>query len=151
MRVRVALAVMAGLLMAGSAVAAPKFAAYEGSDAIVQGQGGTRITKDGVDFWTSGAPPHRYQILGVLTDQRGSGLFSGDVVGSSGVVARVKELGGSAVIVGATDASVTGAMVISGNVALARSRTTQLLVVKYLDEAPTAAPPSPAPSQTLGR
>ncbi len=32
------------------------------------GSGGTKITTDGVDFWTSGNPPRAYLVLGVLMD-----------------------------------------------------------------------------------
>lgn len=125
---------------ADAAFAGPKFAAYEGRDAVQEGQGGTKIAKDGVDFWTTGTPPHRFQVLGVLTDERGSGLFSGDAIGSPGVVHKVRELGGDGVVFLGTESQVRGAMIISGNLAVARTRTTQLLVIKYLDAAPAAPP-----------
>ena len=44
--------------------------AYDGPDAIKQGQGGERKTVDGIDFWLEGSPPHRFQVLGVLEDER---------------------------------------------------------------------------------
>ena len=34
------------------------------------GQGGDMKTVDGVDFWLDGSPPHRFQVLGVLEDER---------------------------------------------------------------------------------
>ena len=119
--------------------ASAKFAAYEGKDAIQEGRGGTKVVKDGVEFWTSGAPPHRYRVLGVISDKRGSGLLSGNAVGSGSVAAMVKDLGGSGVIVADEDSRVTGAVVSNGVVAVARKRTTQLIVVRYEDLEPAAA------------
>lgn len=112
--------------------AGSRFAAYEGRGALAEGQGGTKVTTDGVDFWTTGSPPRKYQILGVLTDQRGSGLFSGSPTGS-GVAKKITSLGGSAAILLGSESEVSGAMVTNGVVGVARRNTTQLLVVKYLD------------------
>lgn len=131
---RAILIVVLASALALPAVAGTTYAAYEGGDAITEGRGGTKVTTDGIDFWTSGAPPHRYQVLGILTDTRGTGLLSGAAVGNSGLAKKVRELGGSAAVVMGRDTQVHGAMVIGGNVALARRATTQLMVVKYLDD-----------------
>ncbi len=135
--------ILAGLIGVSLVTATPSdagttYATYEGKDSITEGQGGTKVTADGVDFWTTGTPPHRYQILGILTDTRGMGLLSGEAIGNGGLAKRVKELGGSAVVVLGRDTQIKGAMVIGGNVGLARRATTQMLVVKYLtDPEPT--------------
>jgi hypothetical protein len=49
---------------------ASEFLAYDGKDAIHDGRGGERKTVDGVDFWMTGDPPHRYQVLGSIVDRR---------------------------------------------------------------------------------
>lgn len=125
------------MMLGFPALAGSSFAPYEGKDAVVDGQGGTKVAADGVDFWTLGTPPHRYQVLGVITDTRGSGLFSGEAIGNPGIAKRVKSLGGDAVIVMGRDTQVSGGMVNPyGQMMLARRNTTQMLVVKYLDAQP---------------
>jgi hypothetical protein len=126
--VALAVALAAGTAHAGD------FASYDGRDAVRDGVGGTKVVTDGVEFWTAGTPPHHYRILGVLTDRRGMGLFSGNPLGPS-VAKHIRSLGGDAAIVLDHDERVSGAMVINGSVGLARRQTTQLLVVKYEDPA----------------
>ena len=53
-----------GLLFAGCAQ--PEFITYVGPGIISTGLGGTHTRRDGIDVWTNGAPPRRYQILGVI-------------------------------------------------------------------------------------
>lgn len=126
-------AIVAVVLTGGSAHAGANFAPYEGQDAIAEGRGGTRVTKDGVDFWTTGEPPRRYQVLGVLSDKRGTGALSGKAIGGS-TAKHVRELGGDAAIILGEDTQAVGAMVMqNGMVGVARRKTTQMLVVKYLD------------------
>jgi opacity protein-like surface antigen len=52
------------------AAAAPEFLAYEGRNAIHDGQGGNKKTVEGVDFWSNGDPPHRFKVIGAITDRR---------------------------------------------------------------------------------
>jgi hypothetical protein len=40
---------------------------------VGQGQWGTRKVVNGVDIWTSGAPPRKYRVLGVINDTRDAG------------------------------------------------------------------------------
>jgi hypothetical protein len=115
------------------AIAGAKFAAYEGRDAVQEGRGGTKVTEDGVDFWTTGTPPRKFQVLGVITDKRGTGLMHGKAVGSAKLAAKIIELGGNGAIVLGEDSQVKGAIVSGGTVMVARRDITQLLVVKYLD------------------
>lgn len=129
--------VLASAAIAGPALAGANFAPYEGKDAIAEGRGGTRVTKDGVDFWTTGEPPRRYQVLGVLSDKRGTGALSGKAIGG-GTAKHVREIGGDAAIILGEDTQAVGAMVMQGGmVGVARRKTTQMLVVKYLDEPAT--------------
>jgi len=114
------------------------FAAYEGPAAIQTGTGGTKITKNGIDYWTSGTPPRRYQVLGILTDARKDRPTDGNVLGSKSVAKRTLEAGGNAVIFGDQSAKVSGASAFATESFAATTiqtrTTTQLLVVKYLDD-----------------
>lgn len=110
-----------------------KFAAYEGLDAIQEGRGGTKVTKDGVDFWTTGAPPRRYQVLGILTDKRGTGILRAEAFGSADVAKKITALGGNAAVLADEEINVIGAVVNGGVATSVRRATTQILVLKYLD------------------
>ena len=96
---RVIAALTLAFSLSGPATAGVQFATYEGPSAVQVGVGGAKVVKDGVDFWTEGTPPRKFQILGYLTDTRGDGRFSGHVVGSSGIAKRVSAAGGDAAIV----------------------------------------------------
>ena len=127
------LALFAIFLAATPALAGMKFAAYEGLDAIQEGRGGTKVTKDGVDFWTTGAPPRKYQVLGVLTDQRGTGILRAEAFGSADVAKKITALGGNAAVLADEETNVIGAVVNGGIATSVRRATTQILVLKYLD------------------
>lgn len=144
MRSTYIIAVIAVLLPITAAESRARFVAYEGKDAISEGRGGTKVSAHGVDFWTTGEPPRRFQVLGILTDNRGEGWFSGDAVGSGSIAKKVQELGGDAIILLNHSSRVTG-YVHGGNVtssggtaygsgwsAPVSRATTQMVVVKYL-------------------
>jgi hypothetical protein len=60
---------------------------------VAQGQWGTRKVVDGVDIWTTGAPPRKYRVLGVINDTRGAGPIP--MAGYyGGIAAKVKRYGG---------------------------------------------------------
>ena len=108
MRVLVPSVVIAAACMAIPAGAKTRFEPYEARNSVVEGQGGSRTTKDGVDFWTTGDPPRRYQIIGIIRDNRGTGAFFGNAIGSSGIAKKVHEVGGDAVILLNQNSSVKG-------------------------------------------
>ena len=37
---------------------------------VREGGYGTRKVVDGVDIWTAGEPPRKYQVLGIINDER---------------------------------------------------------------------------------
>lgn len=123
------------------------FAAYEGPPRIEQGEGGTKITKNGIDYWTTGTPPRRYQIIGFVQDKRDEFWDGGQAVGSPSIAKKVKAAGGNAVIMQSQEEAGKSGGLASGNQFYAwgmsgGSKTiTRMLVVKYLpDEAATAQP-----------
>ena len=46
------------------------FVAYEGRNAIQEGDGGAKKSIDDVDMWADGAPPRKFTLLGFITDRR---------------------------------------------------------------------------------
>jgi len=77
------------------------FIAYEGKDAVQEGAGGAKKTIDGIDFWTDGAPPRTFKLIGYIQDtRRKSGLFGmARMAGLEGSIAKTaKKNGGDAVI-----------------------------------------------------
>ena len=127
-----------------------RFERYEARDSIIEGNGGSRIEKDGIDFWTMGDPPRRYQIIGIIRDNRGTGVFHGNAIGSSGIAKKVREVGGDGVILLNQDSALKGIYsqgqaTANGNQAFGSSfaipieeRVTTFIVVKYLEPSPAA-------------
>jgi len=110
---RLFIAVAAAALLAAPAFAKTKFEALETRDPmIVEGKGGTKVNKNGIDYWTSGSPPKRHQVLGLIKDNRENVWWNGNAVGSKAVAKLVKEAGGDAVVILDQNDRATG--VISG-------------------------------------
>jgi hypothetical protein len=120
------------------------FSQYEGVPIIETGQGGTRVQQNGIDYWTTGAPPRRYQVIGVIQDKRDEDWDGGHAVGSRTVAKRVKAAGGDAVVIQSQEEAGGGAGAGGGGVwggifAMGGSKTiTNMLVVKYLPDEPPA-------------
>lgn len=89
------------LLLGGSLAHAADFVSYEGKDAIQEGYGGEKKTVGGVDFWSNGAPPRKFKIIGYITDSRvKSGLIGMMRMSGldSSIAKEAKKAGGDAVI-----------------------------------------------------
>jgi hypothetical protein len=123
------------------------FQPYEGRNSVRTGDGGTRITKHGIDYWTTGTPPKRYQILGVILDKRRGNRISGTPLGSPAIAKVALAAGGNAVIFMGVQAQISGTdgkSQIAFDAGPHDSEETQLLCVKYLpDEAVPATPSTP--------
>jgi hypothetical protein len=142
-------------------IAAPEFLAYEGRNAIHEGQGGEKKTVDGIDFWSNGDPPHRFKVLGSLTDRRHETGLIGMVRMStldSDIARAARVAGGDAVILQSEDDDVVGATGFatsdfngtstyggfhgfgstSGFTRQVRKHEARYIVVKYLPDDPVA-------------
>lgn len=128
-------------LAAAIALAAPanagakiEFAAYDGPDAVQTGSGGTKITKNGIDYWTSGTPPRSYKVIGRISDARDEEWDGGHAIGSPRIAKIVLKEGGTAVILdGQTDSG--GGASGTGYAFFGMSKTrTHFIVIKYLDQ-----------------
>jgi hypothetical protein len=155
------------------APAATEFLTYEGRDAVHEGQGGEKKIVGGVDFWMTGAPPRRFQVLGSITDRRHETGLIGMVRMSAlddDIAKAVKTAGGDAVILEGEDSDVVavvggsstnvvggggydsfhGNAFSSGFARQIKKHDSRRMVVRYLvDGVPAAAnavtPPAPAP------
>jgi hypothetical protein len=97
----VCIAIGTSLLLCCSLAHAADFVSYEGKDAIQEGNGGEKKTVDGVDFWSNGAPPRKFKIIGYITDSRlKSGLIGMMRMSGldSSIAKEAKNAGGDAVI-----------------------------------------------------
>ena len=106
----IALAAVA-LLVTMTAAQAQEFLQYEGKNAVSEGDGGAKKIVDDIEFWTEGAPPKRFKLLGYVTDRRHKSGIWGKISMSSleSDIAKVaKENGGDAVILMSSDAETIG-------------------------------------------
>jgi hypothetical protein len=95
------IALGASLFLGCSIASASDFVSYEGKDAVQEGTGGEKKIVDGIDFWSNGAPPRKFKIIGYVTDSR----FKSGLVGmirmsglESSIAKEAKKAGGDAVI-----------------------------------------------------
>ena len=73
----------------------------EGKRAVQEGEGGAKKTVEGIDFWSEGAPPKKFKILGFINDRRHKSGLVGMISMSnleSSVAEVAKKNGGEAVI-----------------------------------------------------
>jgi hypothetical protein len=109
------------------------FQAYEGRNRFSEGDGGTRVTVSGVDIWTTGAPPRRFEMLGVLTVDIGEGWGATDIVRSE-VASQVRRAGGDAAIE-MTANRTAGPMIVTANAIIpTTTRSTRFAVVRYVSQ-----------------
>jgi hypothetical protein len=168
--VRTALLAVA-LSLSVSAVLAQEFSAFEGKNALREGEGGSKKVVEGIDFWSDGAPPRKFKLLGFVTDRRHKTGLVGMISMSSlekDVAELAKKNGGDAVILMASDAetvgvvgnsfgSASGTATVQGNTVNARSsgwntgmaapvqkQNSKFAVVQYVKEEAPASPVAPA-------
>jgi hypothetical protein len=130
---------LAALWQPTAAKAGIEFAAYEGPDAVRVGTGGAKLVENGLDIWTEGNPPRRYQVLGFFTDERSNSPLSGKAYKSRSVADRVRALGGNALIIVERNSEDAGITAVAGPYGMIRGIqrkriTTLMQVVRYLDQ-----------------
>jgi hypothetical protein len=102
-----------------------------------------------MDYWTTGAPPRRYQIIGVITDTKCMGIrLCGDAINRPAIAEAARSGGGDAVIVLGKSNDTRG--MVGGSASYAGPNATEgfgwssaviergstMLVIKYLGEEP---------------
>lgn len=56
--------------LAVTACATTTYSTFEGKgDGLIDGKGGTKSVRDGMDIWDYGEPPRRFRILGIIRDR----------------------------------------------------------------------------------
>ena len=145
-RISLAIATFASFASAIPAFAGAKiiYSAYEGKPVIRTGEGGSKLAKNGIDYWTSGEPPRRYLVIGTIEDKRDEMWDGGHAIGSPSIAEKVKKAGGNAVIIQSEDEAGHGGSYGSASGGLGflfsgGSKTvTKMVVVKYLSDEPVA-------------
>jgi hypothetical protein len=74
---------------------------------VREGGYGTRKVVDGVDIWTTGEPPRKYQVLGIINDKRLQAPFEMARYYHD-VAAKVKKAGGNGAIEAYSNSQITG-------------------------------------------
>src|SRR6266403_5119075 len=83
------------------------FQSWEGRNSVVEGHGGTRKVVDGMDVWTHGDPPRRFQVIGIIEDSRPSGIIPMAQM-KHDIVAKARQSGGDAVIFASSASQLQG-------------------------------------------
>jgi hypothetical protein len=73
----------------------------------VEGRGGTKKIVDGVDVWTFGDPPRRFQVLGIIQDNRPGGIIPMAQM-KHDIIAKARQSGGDAVIFASSASQLQG-------------------------------------------
>ncbi|TAK90276.1 MAG: hypothetical protein EPO06_09860 [Burkholderiaceae bacterium] len=131
------------LIVAITGCAQTNFQQYEGRNGaqIIEGEGGTKEIIDGIEYWGTGTPPRRYQILGVVTIEDFDNVFGNQRIRHA-IADQVKAAGGDAAI--AMDFSGGGQSMgvgvnsrgtVSSGTAFGK-KSNRYLIVKYLDKRP---------------
>jgi hypothetical protein len=122
------------LLLTLTACASVDYQPYEGRpDAVWEGQGGTKLVVDGIDFWDNGAPPRKYKVVGFATGAVGAG-YGADSIIRSAIASKVKAQNGSAAILVTGNTSSLGFVKASPSMWMAAStRELKYAVVQYVN------------------
>lgn len=119
--------ILAGLL---SACLSTPITRYEGENSTRHGQGGSRESIDGIDFWTNGDPPRRYQIIGYTTVESSEGRIGNRIL-LSRVAAKVQHAGGDAAIRMGERSKSNTAQQIDGITYFENKRIVDLAIIRY--------------------
>jgi hypothetical protein len=83
------------------------YQAWEGRNSVIEGHGGTRKVVDGVDVWTNGDPPRKFQLLGIIDDQRPGGIIPMAEM-KHDIAKKAREHGGDAIIIISSSSQLAG-------------------------------------------
>ena len=84
-----------------------EFQSWEGRNSVVEGRGGTRKVVDGMDVWTYGDPPRRFQVHGIIEDSRPGGIIPMAQM-KHDIVTKARQSGGDAVIIVSSHSQLQG-------------------------------------------
>jgi hypothetical protein len=140
------LLLLATLLL--TACANTQFQHYEGRNNAYVGQGGSKVVKDGMEIWDNGDPPRKFKLIGVIDDERSSGIIPMSKLNGD-MVKKAREAGGDALIKIHSESQITGYMTGAGHqlssygnnttgysagyASASRKHISKYAVIKYLD------------------
>jgi hypothetical protein len=114
------------------ACATVDFQPYEGKNNLYEGEGGTKLIVDGIDFWANGSPPRKYSIIGMVVSEIGSGYGDEDIIRSS-VASEVKKRNGDAAVQVTNNAAFSGIINTAPGIYISTGvRRMQFAVIKYI-------------------
>lgn len=121
--------VMLAFTLAGCATV--DFQPYEGKNNLYEGEGGTKVVVNGIDFWANGSPPRKYSIIGMVVSEIGSGVGDEAIIRSS-VAGEVKKQGGDAAVQVNNNAAFSGIINTAPGIYMAAGvRRMQFAIIKY--------------------
>ncbi|MDP2072298.1 hypothetical protein [Methylotenera sp.] len=107
------------------------FQPYEGKNNLYEGEGGTKVIVNGVEFWANGSPPRKYSIVGMVVSEVGSGIGDESMIRSA-VANKVKEKGGDAAVQVTNNTTFSGILRASSGFYMATNvKSMQFAVIKY--------------------
>lgn len=123
-----------------SGCASTSFQVYEGRNNVFQGEGGTRTSIAGIDFWEHGDPPRKCELLGIITDDRPGGMVPMSRL-KADIAKKAKEVGGDAVVLLSSGSNIRGYAVntsaysygTTGTAVPITRNKASFAVLKYLD------------------
>jgi hypothetical protein len=122
--------IMLACILAGCATV--DFQPYEGKNNLYEGEGGTKVVVDGIEFWANGSPPRKYSIIGMVVSEIGSG-YGDEALIRSAVASEVKKKGGDAAVQVNNNSAFAGIIRTAlGFYMAAGVRRMQFAVVKYV-------------------
>ena len=127
---RFATALMLAFTLVGCATV--DFQPYEGKNNLYEGEGGTKVVVDGIEFWANGSPPRKFSIIGMVVSEIGSGVGDEAMIRSS-VAGEVKKQGGDSAVQVNNNNSFAGVIrTAPGFYMAAGVRRMQFAVVRYV-------------------
>ena len=120
-----------GLTLSGCATI--DFQPYEGKRNLYEGDGGTKVIVDNIDFWANGSPPRKYSIIGMVVSEIGSGVGDEALIRSA-VASEVKKRRGSAAIQVTNNSSFGGIIHAAPGLYMATGvRRMQFAIIRYVE------------------
>jgi hypothetical protein len=122
-----------GFILLALGCATTDYQAYEGKNNLYEGQGGTKVVVDGIDFWANGSPPRKYTIIGMVVSEVGGGWGDEAIIRSS-VAGEVKKQGGDAAIQVNNNSSFTGMVNTAPGVLFAANiKSMKFAIIRYVN------------------
>jgi hypothetical protein len=123
------LSILIAVILAGCATI--DFQPYEGKNNLYEGEGGTKVIANEVEFWANGSPPRKYSIIGMVVSEVGSGVGDESIIRSA-IANEVKKRGGDAAVQVTNNSAFSGVIRAAPGFYMATGvRRMQFAVIKY--------------------